>query len=121
MPACRDRKLPVLVQIACTLACTDNSAVQPPKVQLSNVLLPTQLQWVLVQIARIFACTDNFVACNPKVMFFCALLPPHAELHIPPQNVVQKSCSSAVYCHIPPHAVTINHSNHEVVIKLSKA
>ena len=45
-----------------------NSAAQPPKVQLSNILLLTQLQWVLVQITCTFACTDNFVARHPKVL-----------------------------------------------------
>ena len=72
---CRDKKLRVLAQIARTFACTGNFVARHPNVQLSNVLLPTQLQRLLAQIARTFACTDNFVARRPKVLFFCDLLP----------------------------------------------
>ena len=39
-----------------------NFVVQPPKVQLSDVLLLTRLQWVLVQIKLI-------LKCNLKIHF----------------------------------------------------
>ena len=39
--------------------CKSHAHSQSPKVQLSNVLLPTQLQWVLAQIARTFTTSKN--------------------------------------------------------------
>ena len=65
-----------------------------PKVQLSNVLLPTQLQWVLEQIACTFACMGNFVARHVLLHFITDSI---TVAHILPQHVIQKFSSPMFY------------------------